>query len=145
MVRIGHLHLVVYDTMYTYIYDLYHVYIYRFCSTCTISVATPHEDFNIVVSPTGKQLSSGSSCDTPDASSIFACLKAEYHMMRRERNRILLQWQQEKKVSSIVQHRSKLIEKQRDAELVTSQEQTQVLKEAVGTNTLMYISILVHR
>jgi hypothetical protein len=62
-------------------------------------------------------------------SSLLASVKAEYHMMRRERNRILLQWQQEKRVTSILDERRQIKEKERDVELVTFSEENRNLQK----------------
>ena len=44
-------------------------------------------------------------------------LQAEYHTMRRERNRILKQWQQEKQVVALVADKQRKLENKRESEL----------------------------
>lgn len=65
---------------------------------------------------------------------IAASVKAEYHMMRRERNRILMQWQQEKKILALLEERRRETEVERDRELVRlaaalEQAQAELLRE----------------
>ena len=45
---------------------------------------------------------------------IIAGLKADFHMMRRERNRILFQWQNEKKIASVLEKQRQDNDRERD-------------------------------
>lgn len=58
-------------------------------------------------------------------------VKADYHMMRRERNRVLAQWQQEKRIAAALEERRKLVDKQRDVDLVAAIEEIRRLRSAL--------------
>eukprot|EP01038_Epipyxis_sp_PR26KG_P005059 gene5059-7061_t len=59
----------------------------------------------------------------PDTMRLIASIKAEYHMMRRERNRILSHWQQEKKIQLKLENNRKNHQKSLDIELINAKDQ----------------------
>ena len=78
-----------------------------------------------------------SSCTVEEGSSGVASaptqatldyLKAEYHAMRRERNRVLTQWQQERSIASIIDARHRTTYQQRDKDLAMSSERVVTLE-----------------
>ena len=64
-----------------------------------------------------------------DVASQLESVKAEYHIMRRERNRIFAQWQQEKKVSLILEQKRQEGEAIRDKEHISTVEELALVKE----------------
>ena len=75
----------------------------------------------------------------------MARLQAEYHAMRRERNRVLNQWQHEKRLQAVSEKYREETERDRDEELVTAKEvilklQSDVLKAQQENNRLKAIN-----
>jgi hypothetical protein len=68
-----------------------------------------------------------------DASSVLATIKSEYHNMRKERNRILAQWQQEKKIIEKYETSRRIEQQRRDKELFAARDEIATLKNAVAT------------
>lgn len=93
-----------------------------YCSACTVD---------------GLWSGAKNSSDQPSAaaaqSSVSAStleyLKAEYHSMRRERNRVLTQWQQERALSSLIDARYRSANQQRDIDLAAASEKCAALEE----------------
>lgn len=56
-------------------------------------------------------------------------LYAEYHAMRRERNRVLNQWQHEKRLAAIAERHRYEVERSRDEELVAARTRIQQLED----------------
>lgn len=109
-----------------------------FCSSCTYHASGVDEVSGLLSLETSSAgISTGLNNSKEDKikgqkqteSSLLASVKAEYHLMRRERNRILLQWQQEKRVNSILDERRQNKEKERDIELVTFSEENRKLQK----------------
>jgi hypothetical protein len=85
-----------------------------YCSTCTFDGAG--------VNDVG--LSSQNASGTGNATSALVDqLKVEYHAMRRERNRILAQWQQEKRVKGVVEAKNESWTQKREEDFAQSMEQ----------------------
>jgi len=75
----------------------------------------------------------------------MARLQAEYHAMRRERNRVLNQWQHEKRLQAVSEKYREESERDRDEELITAKEvilklQSDVLKAQKENNRLKTIN-----
>ena len=75
------------------------------------------------------------------AQQTMARLQAEYHAMRRERNRVLNQWQHEKRLQAVSEKYREESERDRDEELITAKEvilklQSDVLKAHKENNRL---------
>lgn len=64
-------------------------------------------------------------------SSILATIKQEYHTMRKERNRILAQWQQEKRIIEKYEVTRRIEQQKRDQELVNAREMIKQLENMV--------------
>lgn len=87
------------------------------CSTCTYeSIGT-------------SSLSYEENEEKNDINNQLELIKAEYHIMRRERNRILAQWQQEKKVSLLLEQKRQEIEIVRDRDHIATVEELTLVKE----------------
>jgi cell division protein FtsB len=65
-------------------------------------------------------------------SSVLATIKAEYHTMRKERNRILAQWQQEKRIIEKYEVSRRLEQQKRDQELVNAKDTIAQLESIVA-------------
>jgi hypothetical protein len=79
------------------------------------------------------------------AQQTMARLQAEYHAMRRERNRVLNQWQHEKRLQAVSEKYREESERDRDEELITAKEvilklQSDVLKAHKENNRLKTIN-----
>lgn len=79
------------------------------------------------------------------AQQTMARLQAEYHAMRRERNRVLNQWQHEKRLQAVSEKYREENERDRDEELITAKEvilklQSDVLKAQKENNRLKAIN-----
>lgn len=79
------------------------------------------------------------------AQQTMARLQAEYHAMRRERNRVLNQWQHEKRLQAVSEKYREESERDRDEELITAKEvilklQSDVLKAQRENNRLKSIN-----
>jgi hypothetical protein len=61
--------------------------------------------------------------------SMSASVEADYHIMRRERNRILQQWQHEKKISALIADKRHQHDIERDRELVDLSNQLRTLSD----------------
>lgn len=64
-------------------------------------------------------------------SSVLATIKSEYHTMRKERNRILAQWQQEKRIIEKYEISRRIEQQKRDQELVRAKETITQLESLV--------------
>ena len=64
-------------------------------------------------------------------SSVLATIKAEYHTMRKERNRILAQWQTEKKIIEKYEITRRIEQQKRDQELVNAKQMIVQLEDMV--------------
>lgn len=106
-----------------------------FCSNCTLDeepegdsqenmvtprMSTPGETLPTVASPGG---------GAPQVSR----LKAEYHSMRIERNRVLTQWQQEKRVQALVEEKNRNINKKREEEHSAVMERFQLMEKELDS------------
>lgn len=78
-----------------------------FCSNCTLTAQNEASDL------LDERVTSEQREGTP---SVASAIKAEYHAMRRERNRVLIQWQQEKRVAALVDDRNKQMNMKREEE-----------------------------
>lgn len=64
-------------------------------------------------------------------SSVLATIKSEYHIMRKERNRILAQWQQEKRILEKYEISRRIEQQKKDFELITAKETIVQLEDIV--------------
>jgi uncharacterized coiled-coil protein SlyX len=64
-------------------------------------------------------------------SSVLATIKAEYHTMRKERNRILAQWQQEKRIIEKYEISRRIEQQKKDQELVRAKNTIEQLEDIV--------------
>ena len=89
-----------------------------FCSNCTLDEeaegSMSEEAITPRISTSGHMLSTSKS--PGDRDPHVSRLKAEYHAMRIERNRVLTQWQQEKRVQALVEEKNRKISKNREEE-----------------------------
>jgi hypothetical protein len=65
-------------------------------------------------------------------SSVLATIKAEYHTMRKERNRILAQWQQEKRIIEKYEISRRIEQQKKDQELVRAKNTIEQLEDIVS-------------
>lgn len=92
-----------------------------FCSNCTMNAQSDPNDL------LDDRLTTPRADGTPDnnkgsTSGSASTLKVEYHAMRRERNRVLTQWQQEKRVAALVDERNKQMNLKREEEHCSAME-----------------------
>jgi regulator of replication initiation timing len=82
----------------------------------------------------GKQISSHSLSSS--TSLLSSSIEADYHIMRRERNRILQQWQHEKKISKLIADQRTKQDEQRDREVVELYNEVRGLKDEVNNKEI---------
>lgn len=63
---------------------------------------------------------------------IVAKIQSDYHQMRRERNRILAQWQHERKISQLLDKQRSSAQEQRDEEFVKLNHKVVLLEESLA-------------
>ena len=120
----------------------------KVAGTVSPSKMTVVEDEDDIETPSlqskGMKLPSGIENEA-QVQQTMARLQAEYHAMRRERNRVLNQWQHEKRLQAVSDKYREESERDRDEELITAKEvilklQSDVLKAQKENNRLQSIN-----
>ena len=79
-----------------------------------------------------------------DDSHLTARLLADYHSMRRERNRLLQQWQQELKLSAMLESRRIEADRARDEELIRTRQELDCVRKALESEVAKSKSAIDH-
>ena len=66
------------------------------------------------------------------AATLLASVKADYHQVRRERNRLLAQWQQERRVQDSLERARRADEQRRDEELIEARRVAATLESRLA-------------
>lgn len=97
-----------------------------FCTRCTVGSRGLGETTDTYLHKEQEEeqdnLEDGHMHTATENSLIIAKLRTDYNMMRKERNRVIFQWQQEKNIHKKMELRRKSVQQEADVELIEAQE-----------------------